>query len=201
MIVSVYGQVARWIRLVAIIAIASASGFSVHAADADPATQDDGTYEQSEIVNAVSSFFGTTTEAAAKVVERIFADRGKPNAYIAGEEGSGAFIGGLRYGKGELSRKGEGPVTVYWQGPSFGLDFGGNVSKTFVLVYHLGATDDIFRRFPGPEATGYFIAGIGVNYQQNGDIVLAPMRTGVGFRGGVNLGYLHYTRERHWFPL
>ena len=159
------------------------------------------TYEQNEIVNAVAGFFGVTTKVAAKAVERVFAERGKPNAYIIGEEGAGAFVGGLRYGKGELTRKNETSVPVYWQGPSIGFDFGGNASKTFVLVYNLGATDDIYRRFPGAEAGGYFIAGIGVNYQQNGDIILAPMRTGVGLRGGVNLGYLHYSPERHWLPL
>ncbi len=160
------------------------------------------TYEENEIVNAAANFFGVTTEKAAKIVERVFAERGKPNAYIAGEEGSGAFIGGLRYGKGELIRKGGGGgVPVYWQGPSIGFDFGGNASKTFVLVYNLENSEDIFRRFPGPEVDGYFIAGIGVNYQQNGDIILAPMRTGVGLRGGVNVGYLHYSQRRHWFPL
>lgn len=194
--------VARFALALAFALVGGAAARAQQPADtATAAPQDDGTYEKSEIVDAVAGFFGVTTEAAAKVVEKVFADRGRPNAYIAGEEGSGAFIAGLRYGKGELTRKNEAPVTVYWQGPSVGFDFGGNASKTFVLVYHLGRTEDIFRRFPGPEATGYFIAGIGVNYQQNGDIVLAPMRTGVGFRGGVNLGYLHYSRERHWLPL
>jgi hypothetical protein len=157
-------------------------------------------YQENEIVNAVANFFGMTTEAAARVVERIFRERGEPNAYIRGEEAAGAFIGGLRYGKGELVRKGYEPMLVYWQGPSVGFDFGGNASKVFVLVYNLYNPDDLFRRFPGPEAAGYFIAGIGVNYQQKGDIILAPMRTGVGLRGGVNLGYLHYTRHRRWIP-
>lgn len=164
------------------------------------AAEEDAKYEKNEIVNAVADFFGMTTEASAQVVERIFKDKGEPNAYIRGEEGAGAFVAGLRYGKGQLVRKGATPVIVYWQGPSVGFDFGGNASKTFVLVYNLGKTDDIFRRFPGPEAAGYFIAGIGVNYQQNGDIILAPMRTGVGLRGGVNVGYLAYSRTRHWMP-
>ena len=158
------------------------------------------TYQQNEIANAAANFFGTTTEAAARVVERIFRDKGEPNAYIRGEEGAGAFIGGLRYGKGELVRKGFEPMVVYWQGPSVGFDFGGNASKVFVLVYNLYNTDDLYRRFPGPEAAGYFIAGIGVNYQQKGDIILAPMRTGVGLRGGINVGYLRYTRQRRWLP-
>ena len=157
-------------------------------------------YDKNEIVNSVADFFGTTTEGAAQVVERVFKDKGQPNAYVRGEEGSGAFIGGLRYGKGELIRKGYPPVIVYWQGPSVGFDFGGNASKVFVLVYNLNNIDDLFHRFPGAEGNGYFIAGIGVNYQQKDDIVLAPMRTGVGLRGGVNVGYLHYTRTRQWIP-
>jgi hypothetical protein len=185
---------ATWSRLVLVAAFVLAAQGLARAAD-EPER-----YEKNEIVNAVADFFGVTTEAAARVVERIFRDKGQPNAYIRGEEGAGAFIGGLRYGKGELVRKGYAPVLVYWQGPSVGFDFGGNASKTFVLVYNLYNTDDLFRRFPGPEAAGYFIAGIGVNYQQKGDIILAPMRTGVGLRGGVNLGYLRYTRKRHWLP-
>jgi hypothetical protein len=168
-----------------------------------PAMADEQTsakYNENEIANSVADFFGTTTEGAAQAVERVFKDQGEPNAYIRGEEASGAFIGGLRYGKGELIRKGYPPVLVYWQGPSIGFDFGGNASKTFVLIYNLKNIDDLFTRFPGAEATGYFVAGIGVNYQQSGDIIVAPMRTGVGLRAGVNVGYLQYTRERHWFP-
>jgi hypothetical protein len=158
-------------------------------------------YEEGEIVQQVSDFFGVTTEAAAKAVEKVFSQFGKPNAYIEGEEGSGAFVFGLRYGKGLLSRKGSAPMTVYWQGPSIGFDFGGNASKCFTLVYNLDNEDKIYRRFPGIEGSFYFVAGIGVNYQQNGDIILAPMRTGLGMRAGVNAGYLSYSRERNWVPL
>ncbi len=163
-------------------------------------TQSKDTYDENEVVTEVAGFFGTTTEKAAQVVARIFKDQGQPNAYVRGEEAAGAFIGGLRYGKGELIRKGQEPRVVYWQGPSVGFDFGGNASKTFVLVYHLDDEDRLFKRFPGPEAAGYFIAGLGVNYQQRGDIILAPIRTGVGLRGGVNVGYLKYSRHRNWLP-
>jgi hypothetical protein len=158
-------------------------------------------YEEGEIVGQVSDFFQMTTKDSAKAVERVFARFGKPNAYIEGEEGSGAFVFGLRYGKGRLFQKGREPVTVYWQGPSIGFDIGGNASKCFTLVYNLPGPDMIFQRFPGLEGTYYFVAGIGVNYQQNGDIVLAPMRTGLGLRAGLNVGYLSYSRERDWLPL
>ncbi len=158
-------------------------------------------YEEGEIVRSVADFFEITTESSAKAVERIFARYGRPNAYIAGEEAAGAFVVGLRYGKGLLYRKGRTPVTIYWQGPSVGFDVGANASKSFTLVYNLPETSAIFQRFPGIEGTYYFVAGIGVNYQQSGDIILAPMRTGVGLRAGVNAGYLAYSRERSWVPL
>ncbi len=158
-------------------------------------------YEEGEIIRQVSDFFQVTSEDAAKAVERVFARYGKPNGYIAGEEGSGAIVVGLRYGKGLLYQKGRVPVTVYWQGPSIGFDVGANASKCFTLVYDLPDADSIFQRFPGVEGSFYFIAGIGVNYQQNGAIVLAPMRTGLGVRAGVNAGYLSYSRERDWVPL
>lgn len=157
-------------------------------------------YEEDEIVDAVSEFFGTTAEAAGDAVSKIFADHGKPNAYIKGEEGSGAFVVGVRYGEGWLVRKGYEPVKVYWQGPSVGFDVGANAAKCFTLVYNLPGEDALFQRFPGVEGSYYFVAGIGVNYQQADDIVLAPMRVGVGLRAGANVGYLSYERERSWLP-
>ncbi|MEE8123841.1 MAG: EipA family protein, partial [Alphaproteobacteria bacterium] len=97
-------------------------------------------------------------------------------------------------------RKNAEPRKVYWQGPSVGFDIGGNASKAFILVYHLKDTEQIYQRFPGVEGTIYFIAGVGVNYQQSGDIILAPIRTGVGLRAGANVGYLHYTRKSSLVP-
>ena len=168
--------------------------------EANPDTADGETFSQNEIANAVAGFFGITTQKAAEVVEVIFSERGRPNAYIKGEEASGAFIAGLRYGKGELVRKSGKQEPIYWQGPSAGFDFGGDASKAFTLVYNLQDTEDMYRRYPGVEGKVYFIAGIGVNYQQRGDIVLAPMRTGVGWRQGVNAGYLKYSKFRRWVP-
>lgn len=165
----------------------------------DPRESD--TYSPDEIVKAGSDFFGVTTENMAKAVERVFAKYGRPNAYIAGNEGSGAYIVGLRYGEGNLFIKGQGaPTKVFWQGPSAGLDFGANASKTFTLVYNLPNADAIFERFPGVDGSAYIVAGISVNYQQNGRVILAPMRTGVGLRLGINAGYLAYTKERNWIP-
>jgi len=152
-------------------------------------------FSQSEVVQAASGFFGTTTEAVAKAVQRVFADQGLPDAYITGEEGSGAVVLGLRYGQGWLIRKHAPPTRVYWQGPSVGFDLGGNASKAFVLVYNLGPSDRLFQRFPGVEGSYYFIAGIGVNYLRANNITLAPMRTGVGLRAGVNAGYLTFTHD------
>lgn len=159
------------------------------------------TYEESEIAGEVADFFETTTVAAGEAVARIFADNGEPNAYITGNEGSGAIGVGLRYGEGNLYFKsGGGPIRVYWQGPSIGFDVGGNASKVFVLVYDLADSDDLYQRFPGVEGSYYLVAGIGVNYQRADGITLAPMRTGVGLRAGINAGYLSYTTRRRWLP-
>ncbi len=153
------------------------------------------TFSQNEIVRAATGFFGDTSEAVAKAVQRVFSENGLPDAYIKGEEGSGAFIVGLRYGKGWLMRKGYAPVKVYWQGPSVGFDFGANASKTFMLIYNLHHRDQLYSRFPGVSGSFYFVAGIGVNYMRSGNITIAPMRTGVGLRAGVNAGYLTFTRH------
>jgi hypothetical protein len=160
------------------------------------------TYTQNEIVNRAAGFFGTTTEGLARAVERVFSEKGSPNAYITGVEGSGAVVVGLRYGDGDLFMKsnGERPVKVYWQGPSVGFDVGGNASKVFTLVYNLPNTEAIYQRFPGVDGSAYLVAGVGVNYQQNGRIILAPMRTGVGLRAGASIGYLSYSKERNILP-
>ena len=161
-----------------------------------------GTYSQNEIVNRAANFFGVATEGVARAVERVFSERGSPNAYITGVEGGGAVVVGLRYGDGDLFVKANGdrPTKVYWQGPSVGFDFGGNASKVFTLIYNLPNAEAIYQRYPGVEGSAYFVAGIGVNYQQNGRIILAPMRTGVGLRAGANVGYLHYSKERNILP-
>ncbi len=158
------------------------------------------TYDEGTIIAIASDFFGGSSEALAKIVQKVFADLGRPNAYIAGQEGSGAIAIGLRYGSGELTHKLEGSRKIYWRGPSIGLDFGGNAAKSFTLVYNLDTIEDIFQRFPGVDGSFYYVAGLSVNYQQRGNIVLAPIRAGVGLRGGINIGYLHYTRKRGWFP-
>lgn len=174
-------------------------------ANADPGTSgqtgnNEETFSKNEIANAVAGFFGITTQKAAEVIEVVFSEQGRPNAYIKGEEASGAFIAGLRYGKGQLVRKSGEEEQIYWQGPTAGFDFGGDASKAFTLVYNLQDTEDMYRRYPGVEGKIYFIAGIGVNYQQRGRTVLAPMRTGVGWRQGVNAGYLKYSKFRRWVP-
>lgn len=157
-------------------------------------------FTENEVVQAAAGFFGATSEAVAKAVQKVFSDNGLPDAYIKGDEGSGAFVVGLRYGAGWLMRKGYEPVRVYWQGPSVGFDFGGNASKAFILVYNLQSQDRLYQKFPGGEGTIYFIAGIGVNYMHAGGITIAPMRTGVGLRAGVNAGYVTFTRHESLNP-
>ena len=159
-------------------------------------------YTANEISQAGADFFGITTEAMAKAVQHVFGDLGEPDAYIKGDEGSGAFIVGLRYGSGFLIRKGAEPRKVYWKGPSIGFDFGGNAAKCFTLIYELrGEEHRLLQRFPGVEGSIYFVAGLGVNYQRSGGVTLAPIRTGVGFRAGANVQYQVYSDRRDWFPL
>ena len=166
-----------------------------------PATTAAQAYDRNEIINGASDFLGVSSESAAAAVERIFRDQGRPTAYIAGEEGSAAFFGGVRYGRGLLYMKGRQPMQIYWQGPTLGFDWGGNASRSFTLCYNLQYPDMVFRRFPGVEGSAYLIAGLGVNYQRAEGITLAPIRTGLGLRLGANVGYLAYTRKRHIIPL
>lgn len=159
------------------------------------------TYTPDEVVRAGSNFLGVTAEAMGGAVERVMRDHGRhPTGYIAGTEASAAFVGGLRYGKGVLYLKHREPVQVYWQGPSVGVDWGVNGARNFTLCYNLDREDDLFHRFPGVEGSAYFVGGIGVNYQKADDVVLAPMRAGLGLRLGANVGYLAYSHRRHVLP-
>lgn len=158
------------------------------------------TYSRDEMVNGVSDFLGVTAESAGAAIEKAFKDNGRPTGYIAGEEGSGAAIIGARYGRGLLYMKQRPTQEVFWQGPSIGFDAGGNASRVFVLCYNLQYPDAVYRRFPGVEGSAYVVGGIGLNYQRADDIVLAPIRAGVGLRLGANLGYLSYSRTRHVLP-
>jgi hypothetical protein len=166
-----------------------------------PAPQPAPTFSADELTHRVSDFMGVTAESAGAIIEKTFKDNGRPTAYIAGEEGSGAFFVGLRYGKGLLYMKGRPTQRVYWQGPSIGWDFGGNGSRVFTLCYNLQYPDAIYQRFPGVDGSAYFIGGLGVNYQRAEDITLAPIRAGVGLRLGANIGYLAYSRGRNLIPL
>lgn len=158
------------------------------------------TFEENEIIIAVADFFGTTAEAAGEAVSRIFREFGRPSGYIKGEEVAGAIGIGLRYGRGNLVLANGARRRVYWQGPSIGFDTGGNAAKVFTLTYNIFDPDQIYRRFPGVEGSAYFVGGIGVNYQKADDMVLAPMRAGVGLRAGANVGYLAYSRRRRINP-
>ena len=158
-------------------------------------------YTFDELVAAGSREMGIAAEAMGSAIERIFAEQGdRPTAYIAGEEASGAFVGGARYGRGLLYMKNRQPIEVFWQGPSVGWDFGGNASRVFTLCYNLQYPEVIFQRFPGVEGSAYLVAGLGVNYLRSDDIILAPIRTGVGVRLGANVGYLGFSRTRRTLP-
>jgi len=162
----------------------------------------DGDYSQPEVIAAANRFFGQGAHGLSSIIEHVFADNGNPVGYIEGQEEAGAVGIGLRYGEGRLHMLHRPQSTrVFWQGPSIGFDAGGNASKSFTLVYGMHSPSQIFRRFPGAEGTAYFVGGVGVNYQRAGRITLAPMRVGVGFRAGVNLGYLGYSRHRQILPV
>ncbi|MET0338367.1 MAG: DUF1134 domain-containing protein [Caulobacter sp.] len=166
----------------------------------DDGSQKADPYTMDEIVQRGSDFLGVTAEALGGAVEKIFADNGRPTAYIAGEEASAAFTIGARYGRGLLYMKGRPTQDTFWQGPSIGWDIGGNGSRVFTLCYNLQYPDAIFRRFPGVEGSAYLIGGLGVNYQRADTITLAPIRAGVGLRLGANVGYLAYSRQRNIIP-
>ncbi len=173
--------------------------FAVSAA-ASPLDAKEYFYSQSEIVKTGHSFFGKASADLASVVEYVFKKKGKPTAYIVGQQGSAAVLAGLRYGEGWLRLKSGGQTKVYWQGPSFGIDVGGDGARVMVLVYNLQSPDEIFTRFGGVQGAGFIVGGAGVTFRSNNKVHLAIIRTGLGLRLGVNVGYLKYTRKSTWNP-
>ncbi|RAZ78460.1 DUF1134 domain-containing protein [Mesorhizobium atlanticum] len=157
-------------------------------------------YTAQEIIDSGHKFFGETSGGLATVVEKIFASYGLPNGYLLGEEGSGALIGGLTYGEGTLYTKNAGDHKVFWQGPSLGWDFGGEGSRVMMLVYNLDDISSLYNRFGGVAGSAYVIAGVGFNVLQSNRVLIVPIRTGVGARLGVNLGYLKLTERPTWNP-
>jgi hypothetical protein len=163
-------------------------------------SQRSNTYTVDEIVGEGHKFFGTVSRGLAQVVEKAVSRWGQPNGYVLGQEGSGAFIVGLRYGDGTLYTKNAGDRRVFWEGPSIGFDTGGEGARTMMLVYNLPATDSIYQRFAGIDGSAYFIGGFGMTALTADNVVLVPIRSGVGLRLGANIGYLKFTPKATWNP-
>ncbi len=173
---------------------------STPTARAEATTQAADTYQRDDLLAAGEGVFGKGAAGLAGILEKVLKDQGRPNAYIAGREASGAIVVGLRYGSGIMSHKVEGQQPVYWTGPSVGFDLGGDANKVFVLVYNLYDTAELFHRFPAAEGRLYFIGGFAATYLRRGNIVLIPIRLGVGYRAGINVGYMKITRKAKWLP-
>jgi hypothetical protein len=157
-------------------------------------------FSSNELVTTGHRFFGTVSRGLATVIEKAVSQWGQPNGYVLGEEGAGAFFGGLRYGEGVLYTKNAGDLKVYWQGPSLGWDFGGEGARTMMLVYNLPATQAIYQRFAGVDGSAYFVGGFGMTALTANNVVLVPIRSGVGLRLGANIGYLKFTQQSTWNP-
>jgi hypothetical protein len=158
------------------------------------------TYNDDDVLAAAEGVFGKGAKGLASMVESLLQKQGRPNAYIAGREAGGALVVGVRYGSGILSHKVEGQRKVYWTGPSVGFDVGGDANKVFVLVYNLYDSQELYRRFPAAEGRVYLVGGFAATYLRRGDIVLIPIRLGVGWRLGANIGYMKFTEKSRWLP-
>ena len=158
------------------------------------------TYSGSELVETGSAFFGSVAQGLASLIERSVSQFGLPNGYVLGEDAGGALFAGARYGEGTLYTRNAGEIPVFWQGPSLGFDVGGDGSKTMMLVYNLSAIQEIYGRFAGVDGSAYVIGGLGMTVIKNRNIVLVPIRSGVGARLGLNIGYLKFTPEPTWNP-
>jgi len=179
----------------------AAQAVSTPRSDAAAEAANNNSYAQDDVLSAAEGVFGKGAEGLAGLIEKIFKEQGKPNAYIAGREAGGAIIVGARWGSGTLFHKVEGQMPIHWTGPSVGFDLGANGSKTFVLVYNLFDTADIYRRYPAVEGTAYIVGGFNATYLRRGKVVVIPIRLGLGWRLGVNVGYMSFSKTSKGIPL
>ena len=154
-----------------------------------------------DVLAAAEGVFGRGAEGLASLIEDLLRKQGEPSGYITGREAGGAVAVGVRYGEGTLHHAVEGDRQVFWTGPSLGFDFGANADKVFVLVYNLYDSQKLFKRYPGAEGNAYVVGGFTASYMRRGDVVLIPIRMGVGVRLGVNAGYMRFSEKQRWFPL
>ena len=163
-------------------------------------TEDTATYKQDDLIGAAEGVFGKGAQGLAGLIEDILKKQGEPNAYIVGREAGGALVLGVRYGSGTLHHKIEGELPAYWTGPSIGFDAGANAGNTFVLVYNLFDSEELYKRFPAGEGAAYLLGGFNASYLRRGDVVLIPIRVGVGARLGANVGYMKFRKKQNWVP-
>ena len=175
----------------AIVGMIAASTSQVQAQAQQIESKD--TFSVQEVVNTGHRFFGGVSGSLASVIEKAFSKFGLPNGYILGEQAAGAFIGGLQYGEGVLHTKAAGQYKAYWQGPTLGWDFGGAGTRTMMLVYNLPTIEALYRRFPGVSGSAVVIGGIEMSVRKRGGVIVVPIRSGVGARLGVNVGYLKFS--------
>ncbi len=180
--------------------LAFAPGLARAQGTAPPPPRHGETFHAEEIISAGHQFFGTVSQGLAQVVQKAISQWGEPNGYVLGQEGSGAFVVGVRYGDGKLYTRNAGDLRVFWEGPSVGFDAGGEGARTMMLVYNLPSTDAIYQRFGGIDGSAYFVGGFGMTALTANKIVVVPIRSGVGFRLGANVGYLKFTRRATWNP-
>jgi hypothetical protein len=175
------------------------TGSSVGSATA-VVTDDTATYKKDDLIGAAEGLFGKGAQGLAGLIEDILRKQGEPNAYIVGREAGGALVLGVRYGSGTLHHKIEGERPAYWTGPSVGFDAGANAGNTFVLVYNLFDSEELYKRYPAGEGAAYLLGGFNASYLRRGDVVLIPIRVGVGARLGANVGYMKFRRKQNWVP-
>lgn len=179
---------------------ADASSAQPSVVEAELAVPTGDTYQEDDLIGAAEGVFGKGAQGLGLLIEDILKKQGRPNGYIVGREGGGAFLVGLRYGSGTLNHRVEGQKPIYWTGPSIGPDAGANAGNTFILVYNLYDTEDIYERFPAAEGAAYLGGGFNASYLRRGGVVLIPIRVGAGIRLGANVGYMRFSKKQRWLP-
>ncbi len=134
------------------------------------------------VLTAVERGFDTPSKAIAQTLESVLSLFGPPNAYIIGNDVSGAFLVGGRFGTGFLHSTIAPPNPVRWRALSAGLGLGANYGRVVMLVYGIDKLEDIFGLYASLEGNFHVIIGANTSIMTRGPVSIIIISSGLGLR-------------------
>jgi hypothetical protein len=134
------------------------------------------------ILTTIERGFDFPSKAIAQTVEKVLSVFGSPNAYAIGNDVSGAFLVGGRFGTGLLHSAVGNPSPIRWRAISAGLGLGANYGRVVMLVYGLDKVEDMFGLYGSLEANLHVVLGANTSIVTRGPVTIVIVSSGLGLR-------------------